>query len=340
MSFHERRRQQFMSEKNFHECIKHLPESIEYFSTHPYGSGSSPHEKNILARLTSASDAMNLLLVKYTAGENIEVLRESTLTVIEGYEAASRYIWSANNNTPPIYEFDTIDGYSELMQVIGFCILVHRRDLLPRIARLQDGPNEENGGTDTLFEEFMAHTLDSAKRYECDILCCSKPYRALFHALTEITPEAQIHELHKFLKRWYKDLAGCAWHNTHKPDENGDQNGYFGYWSFEAGAAVILLNIEDDSSLHKYIYYPKDLVAWCRANESKYSADTKTLGDPATAGGIAAGQFCPKSGWWFTPAKANSRRYIQQGIAFPAIEDSDYGTTFWQWSPDQSAPTL
>ena len=54
----------------------------------------------------------------------------------------------------------------------------------------------------------------------------------------------------------------------------------------------------------------------------------------------AAGELCPKSGWWFTPAKANSRRYIQQGVAFPAMEGSDYGTTFWQWSPDQSAPTL
>ncbi len=54
----------------------------------------------------------------------------------------------------------------------------------------------------------------------------------------------------------------------------------------------------------------------------------------------AAGELCPKSGWWFTPAKANSRRYIQQGTAFSAIEGSDYGTTFWQWSPDQSAPAL
>ena len=54
----------------------------------------------------------------------------------------------------------------------------------------------------------------------------------------------------------------------------------------------------------------------------------------------AAGELCPTSGWWFTPAKTNSRRYIQQGAPFPAIEDSNYGTTFWQWSPDQSAPKL
>lgn len=64
------------------------------------------------------------------------------------------------------------------------------------------------------------------------------------------------------------------------------------------------------------------------------------LAPPEPALRKAAGELCPKSGWWFTPAKANSRRYIQQGIAFPAIEGSDYGSTFWQWSPDQSAPTL
>ncbi|NWC08543.1 hypothetical protein HX776_06860 [Pseudomonas agarici] len=42
----------------------------------------------------------------------------------------------------------------------------------------------------------------------------------------------------------------------------------------------------------------------------------------------AAGEACPKSGWWFTPARLNSRRYFQQGATFPAIEGSDYGETF------------
>lgn len=54
----------------------------------------------------------------------------------------------------------------------------------------------------------------------------------------------------------------------------------------------------------------------------------------------AAGELCPQSGWWFTPAQVNSRRYFQQGTPFPAIGDSNFGTTFWQWSPDQSNPRL
>ena len=54
---------------------------------------------------------------------------------------------------------------------------------------------------------------------------------------------------------------------------------------------------------------------------------------------VPANQPCPEAGWWFTPAKPNSRRYFQQGESMPAV-GGDYGETFWQWSPDQSAPTM
>ncbi len=54
---------------------------------------------------------------------------------------------------------------------------------------------------------------------------------------------------------------------------------------------------------------------------------------------VAAGNTCPEAGWWFTPAKAGSRRYFKQGETMPSV-GGDYGLTFWQWSPDQSAPTL
>lgn len=54
---------------------------------------------------------------------------------------------------------------------------------------------------------------------------------------------------------------------------------------------------------------------------------------------VPAGSPCPESGWWFTPAQPASRRYFKQGAVMPAL-GSDYGDTYWQWSPDQSAPTL
>ena len=55
---------------------------------------------------------------------------------------------------------------------------------------------------------------------------------------------------------------------------------------------------------------------------------------------VPAGETCPRSGWWHTPAKADSRRFIQKGEMLPKIEGSDYGDTFWLWSPNQSDPKL
>jgi len=50
---------------------------------------------------------------------------------------------------------------------------------------------------------------------------------------------------------------------------------------------------------------------------------------------VPAGQPCPQAGYWFTPASRQPpRRFFNAGDIFPKI-DSDYGSTFWQWSPNQ-----
>jgi hypothetical protein len=54
---------------------------------------------------------------------------------------------------------------------------------------------------------------------------------------------------------------------------------------------------------------------------------------------VPANQSCPEAGWWFTPAQANSRRYFKQDEVMPSV-GGDYGDTYWQWAPDQSAPSL
>ncbi|MBS1139613.1 MAG: hypothetical protein H6R13_1066 [Proteobacteria bacterium] len=54
---------------------------------------------------------------------------------------------------------------------------------------------------------------------------------------------------------------------------------------------------------------------------------------------VPAGTSCPESGWWFTPAQSGSRHYFKAGENMPSV-GGDYGLTFWQWSPDQSALSL
>lgn len=63
----------------------------------------------------------------------------------------------------------------------------------------------------------------------------------------------------------------------------------------------------------------------------------EVLSDPNR---VPAGGPCPQSGWWHTPAKANSRRHFNHDEFFPTIDGSDYGATFWLWSKDQSGPSL
>ncbi|MGM9487332.1 hypothetical protein [Ideonella sp. YS5] len=54
------------------------------------------------------------------------------------------------------------------------------------------------------------------------------------------------------------------------------------------------------------------------------------------SGRCKAGDPCPREGYWFTPAKAGSRRHFQQGETMPEFK-SDYGLTIWQWDDDQAS---
>lgn len=40
-------------------------------------------------------------------------------------------------------------------------------------------------------------------------------------------------------------------------------------------------------------------------------------------------QSCPRSGYWWSPAKKSQSRYFEQGEIFPKIENSDWGETIW-----------
>ena len=91
---------------------------------------------------------------------------------------------------------------------------------------------------------------------------------------------------------------------------------------------VYLLDL-DDSSLHKYLFYPKDIVQWARSQKpnNKLSSEIRQLN-------VVAGEKCPKAGYWFTVAKENSRQYFNEGEEFPNFKN-DWGVVYWQFDGEE-----
>ena len=102
---------------------------------------------------------------------------------------------------------------------------------------------------------------------------------------------------------------------------DGDPNPRFGY----------------ESSLRWMRRFDED-SDWPSAEQrGKLSPESDEQKPPAS---VPGGQPCSRTGWWLTPAKTSSRRYFKADDVMPAIEGSDYGSTFWHWDVDQSAPKL
>lgn len=337
MSFNQKRRQVFLGEAYYKETEPVVKRGIEYFDHHPVGYGNSKEANDMYARASSAFDRVRLLLLHYTAGNDIELLRDELEDIVSAYERYGKKKWAYyQDRNEPVFDFEFLDDYFTLIQLIGLCFLLHRRDLLPRIAALQDGldaigpTGNGYGGFDWLFEEFMSFGIGPEKRFETDTLCFARPYDFLADAMSSDDNEQALKDLHRYLKNWYKDLSGIGWHDSHKPDEAGNVGGYYGYWSFEAGAAVLLLGIEDDSSLHQYLYYPKDLVAWAKEHADLSDPDNKKH----LALRVPAGQPCLRTGYWFTPAAPKSRQRFEQGQIMPDLHNPAFDT-IWQWDEHQ-----
>jgi hypothetical protein len=71
--------------------------------------------------------------------------------------------------------------------------------------------------------------------------------------------------------------------------------------------------------------------------EGEFDDEDQSTTSPAAAAvrlRCEAGQPCPREGWWFTPARMNSRRLFKAGELMPDLK-SDWGATIWQWDEQQ-----
>ena len=97
----------------------------------------------------------------------------------------------------------------------------------------------------------------------------------------------------------------------------------------EGEANEAMIDLPDGTSTYKP-------AIWTLVERVADESDMPTA--PSLSGTLMrceAGKPCPRDGYWFTPAKANSRQRFAQGTIMPNIEGSDYGQTIWQWDAVQ-----
>ena len=295
----------------------------------PEKVSSSPRSGVMRGARRRAEASLEEVIYGYSAGHSVLELSLFFRQVVTHWNDSTKHHLSfevSNENDghkiPHLDLYDT--DYWIALQLICFAILLNHSAELHNIMDLLV---HENDDQDALLEALVAPYLPG--RPGSTIYTRQLPYRKTRH-IFQAEPDQRPALMARYLKEWYLASRREPYHNRHKSAL------FPGYWSLEAGAITFILGI-DDSTYRDMPFYPKDLVDYARSVSSPPGQSKPVNPHPPRK---AAGEICPKTGWWFTMAKANSPRYFQQGVKFPNIEGSDYGLTFWQWSQDQLPPPL
>lgn len=281
-------------------------------------------------RLWSTLDWMSL---QYSAGAPVSLLAEAWPYALEWAEEYGRfhaaYHTSQENKSGDITPHVALvseEFWIVALRLICFGLLTGNADKMHRVVAFIDYANADLELYDGLLERLVAQWVPG--RPIPDKAIRHLPYRKLFKVF-----DAQVEQrpalMSKYLDEWYH-----ASRREPYVDQHGEADmSFYGYWSWEAAASTFVLGI-DDSSYRDMPFYPQDLADYVRqCSAGVAQADVKPDRVPG-------GELCPRTGWWFTPAKAGSRRYFMQGDVLPSIEATDYGDTLWQWDRLQTPPKL
>lgn len=295
-------RQPFATKSYFQRANSILEEwNLNIFNTF-INANVSDQDKSIDAT-TLCTNVYELMSCAYTEGQNPEQITPRLEDLVAAYEKERELDIVSYGSDKVLAGFGENDDYEQFLQTLSLCILLGRSDLIPRLSAIYE----------TLFSFY------DNSRVKTDDLFFKRPFAGLLKVIRAETPKEASKLLDKYCKDWYPAFKKAPWYDSHLSID-GDDGSYSGYWAFEAAAIAYLFNIDDSKIDH--LVYPKDLVAYARSA----APERKT---PAQ---IQAGQPCTHSGYWFSPAQQNSRRYFQQGEIMPEFKDSPWGATIWYWS--------
>ncbi|KVP96836.1 hypothetical protein WJ97_13230 [Burkholderia ubonensis] len=309
--FDSKRRQRFLGEDYFKWMLKSLNDNIAYWSENVAPTGSTENERKALTELYRVSDCYQRFLLMFTGGVDISRLRDEFESVIEAYEryTHAQRVHEEDARQPPL-AFSNIGDYEIVMQLIGFCYLLHRRDLLARIVAMFDPAYR---GKDTLYEDLLAYEFEG--RIDVDKWYHDVPYRPLVFSLYRDTKEECIADITEYLEAWYPGMAAAPGYDSHLEAKKGGKGAYAGYWAIEAAAVAYLLQL-DDSSFRDHLLYPKDLADFARNFEAAKEGASVLESGPKT---VRTGQVCPETGVWKAQGHSVPGVLVHQGERMPEV---------------------
>ncbi|WP_425251901.1 PoNe immunity protein domain-containing protein [Janthinobacterium sp. NFX145] len=336
--FHERRRQQFLYEELYNKTRENQLLLIKVGHDNKKVASTTQGENSIYQFLHL--ELFWIWMLDYTAGIPINELASRLVAIVDAFEkwndAYQLFQQDAALEFPEFgpYEyvgapqFPNLFEYENTLQLISIAILLRDQQSVMRIINVL----RSHRGQDGLFEQLIGGYVE--KEITLDSCVLGKPYDTLLQVFYEEDEGATLNLLKKYLKIWYPAMKDHPrWHDEHLHINEEGYSGYYGYWAFEAGATVYLLDLDDSSINH--LVYPKDLVDYGRKlrKENRYtSLHTKQLHNIHR---VEGGSPCPQSGFWETPAKLHSRSHFEQGQIMPVFDDAAYGETIWHWIEEQ-----
>ena len=250
-------RQHLLSSDHFKNFHKEHDEVIELCKTITFQSDSPEQEASLRARHLQRL-ALHRILACYTEGREIVTLIPLLEDLIDKYEIRQATLEKYEDypDITPLIIDDWLYQYEECVQVIGFCVLLHRTDLLERFVKLIDRAGY--AGCDTLYEDLVTKLLPD--RHDID-QWFHDVYSPLVQSVYADSKEKASDFLSTYCNQWYSEFEQAPWHDLHLQGENGN---YVGYWAIEAGAIAYLYGIDDSQIDH--MVYPKDLVEYARSH--------------------------------------------------------------------------
>lgn len=265
--------------------------------------------------------------LKFTGGASPVQLAEEMGSVVSAYEEYTDALDALPDSQyfPPFVLDDTIDDYVEYLNMLSAAVLLHREDLIPRLAALIAGTDYD--GEDAVIEELLGFFLPDRPRL--DQWMWERPYDRLLDMIDATVDVERSKLMARYVKGWYSAMKGKAYFWGKHQQIRPDFSPHYGYWALCAGAFTYLYGI-DDASYRNELVYPKDLVDYARSAPRR----AVVLDDGRQLLRVVGGEPCPRDGMWYSPAKTDSERHFKTGAVMPTSSASGYGTTIWQWASE------